>query len=109
MAQTATPVDNGVNVQALLDAREALTGAPQAAQFKWRATSKWVNGTHSASTVKSFFGLGEEQKPQDRVQLRRRPSRDLRVRRQRHDPGRVRARRPGELPDRRHRRSRAEP
>ena len=61
MAQTATPVDNGVNVQALLDAREALTGAPQAAQFKWRATSKWVNGTHSASTVKSFFGLGEEQ------------------------------------------------
>jgi len=61
MAQTATPVDNGVNVQALLDAREALTGAPQAAQFKWRASSKWVNGTHSASTVKSFFGLGEEQ------------------------------------------------
>jgi len=61
MTQTATPVDNGVNVQALLDAREALTGAPQAAQFKWRATSKWVNGTHSASTVKSFFGLGEEQ------------------------------------------------
>jgi uncharacterized OsmC-like protein len=61
MAQTATPVDNGVNVQALLDAREALTGAPQAAQFKWRASCKWVNGTHSASTVKSFFGLGEEQ------------------------------------------------
>ncbi len=61
MAQTATPVDNGVNVQALLDAREALTGAPEAAQFKWRASCKWVNGTHSASTVKSFFGLGEEQ------------------------------------------------
>lgn len=61
MAQTATPVDNGVNVQALLDAREALTGAPQAAQFKWRASCKWVNGTHSESKVKSFFGLGEEQ------------------------------------------------
>ena len=52
---------NGVNVQALLDAREALTDAPEAAQFKWRATCKWVNGTHSQSTVKSFFGLGEEQ------------------------------------------------
>lgn len=61
MAQTATPVDNGVNVQALLDAREALTGAPQAAQFKWRASCTWVNGTHSESKVKSFFGLGEEQ------------------------------------------------
>ena len=61
MAQTATPVDNGVNVEALLGAREALTAAPQAAAFKWRASCKWVNGTHSASTVKSFFGLGEEQ------------------------------------------------
>ena len=61
MAQTATPVDNGVNVEALLGAREALTAAPQAAQFKWRASCKWVNGTHSHSSVKSFFGLGEEQ------------------------------------------------
>lgn len=58
-AQTA---DNGVNVQALLDAREALTQAPEAAQFKWRTTCKWVKGTHSRSTVESFFGLGEEQR-----------------------------------------------
>src|SRR5262249_5866391 len=61
MAQTATPVDNGVNVEALLGAREALTAAPQAAAFKWRASCKWVNGTHSSSTVRSFFGLGAEQ------------------------------------------------
>ena len=61
MAQTATPVDNGVNVEALLGAREALTQAPEAAKFKWRASCKWVNGTHSHSSVKSFFGLGEEQ------------------------------------------------
>jgi uncharacterized OsmC-like protein len=54
-------VDNGVNVAALLGAREALTQAPQAAQFQWRAACDWVNGTHSRSTVDSFFGLGEEQ------------------------------------------------
>ena len=29
-------VNNGVNVQALLDAREALKGAPEAAKFTWR-------------------------------------------------------------------------
>jgi hypothetical protein len=34
MTNSDTSVDNGVNVQALLDAREALTGAPEAAQFK---------------------------------------------------------------------------
>lgn len=53
--------DNGVNVDALLGARAALTEAPAAAQFTWRAECDWVGGVHSRSTVKSFFGLGEEQ------------------------------------------------
>jgi len=54
-------VDNGVNVEALLDAREALSAAPQAARFQWRATSEWVRGTHSRARVEGFHGLGEEQ------------------------------------------------
>ena len=61
MTVTGTPVDNGVNVEALLQAREALTAAPEAAQFQWRATNTWKNGTHSHSTIERFFGLGEEQ------------------------------------------------
>ena len=61
MSVTGTPVDNGVNVAALLEAREALTAAPEAAQFKWRASCTWKNGTHSNSTVEGFYGLGEEQ------------------------------------------------
>jgi uncharacterized OsmC-like protein len=61
-AATATKnVNNGVNVEALIAAREALTDAPQAAQFKWRASCEWKNGTHSHSTVEGFFGLGQEQ------------------------------------------------
>ena len=61
MTTTDTPVDNGVNVQALLDARAALTQAPEAAQFKWKATTEWIKGTHSNSTVEGFFGLGQQQ------------------------------------------------
>ena len=61
MSTTDTPIDNGVNVQALLDARKALSEAPEAAQFQWRAKCEWVEGTHSRSTVEGFFGLGEEQ------------------------------------------------
>jgi uncharacterized OsmC-like protein len=53
--------DNGVNVQALLDAREVLKGAPEAAQFTWRASATWNNGVHSTIKVNSFFGLGQEQ------------------------------------------------
>jgi uncharacterized OsmC-like protein len=61
MTTTDTPVNNGVNVQALLDARTALVDAPDAAQFTWRASTEWVGGTHSQSEVKGFFGLGGEQ------------------------------------------------
>jgi uncharacterized OsmC-like protein len=57
-----TKVDNGVNVEALLAAREALKSAPQAAKFTWRASCKWQNGTHSKTSVQGFHGLGEEQK-----------------------------------------------
>ena len=61
MTITDSPVDNGVNVQALLGAREALSGAPEAAEFTWRASCTWRHGTHSHSTVESFTGLGAEQ------------------------------------------------
>jgi uncharacterized OsmC-like protein len=56
-----TTVTNGVNVQALLDARDALRGAPEAAQFTWRASARWNHGVHSTINVQSFFGLGQEQ------------------------------------------------
>ena len=55
-------VTNGVNVEALLAAREVLRGAPQAAKFTWRASCKWQNGTHSRTKIQEFHGLGEEQK-----------------------------------------------
>ena len=61
MSEIEVDTNNGVNIEALLAAREALTEAPAAAQFQWRASSEWVNGTHTRSTVEKFFGLGEEQ------------------------------------------------
>jgi uncharacterized OsmC-like protein len=54
-------VNNGVNVDALLAAREALKAAPEAAKFTWRASCKWQNGTHSQTTIKGFHGLGADQ------------------------------------------------
>jgi uncharacterized OsmC-like protein len=60
MTITPTPVDNGVNVAALLGARDLLTASPEAAEFTWRATTEWIDGTHSRSTVETFAGLGQE-------------------------------------------------
>jgi uncharacterized OsmC-like protein len=53
--------ENGVNVQALLEARDVLKEAPEAAQFTWRASSTWKHGVHSATTIQNYFGLGQEQ------------------------------------------------
>jgi uncharacterized OsmC-like protein len=57
---TDRPVDNGVNVEALLGARDALSQAPAAAEFIWKATCTWQRGTHSRSIVDDFTGLGTE-------------------------------------------------
>jgi len=62
MTMTKNPVDNGVNVGALLAAREALGKAPEAAKFTWRARCEWKRGTQSRSTIEGFHGLGAEQR-----------------------------------------------
>jgi uncharacterized OsmC-like protein len=61
MAVAETPVDNGVNVDALLGVRSALAATPDIANFQWRATTSWVRGTHSQSNVEGFYGFGDEQ------------------------------------------------
>ena len=61
MTTTEIPVDNGVNIEALLGVRDALAGTPEIAQFQWRSTVSWVNGTHSRSDVETFYGFGAEQ------------------------------------------------
>ena len=58
---TDQQVDNGVNVEALLGAREALTETPEGAKFTWRAKCDWVHGTYSKTSIQGYFGLGEEQ------------------------------------------------
>ncbi len=54
-------VDNGVDVAALIGAREALTNMPELAAFRWRASSTWVDGVHTRTSVEHFHGLGAEQ------------------------------------------------
>ena len=60
MSTTESAADNGVNVGALLDARNALSEAPEAAEFTWRATNQWLRGTHSETTIQQYSGLGAD-------------------------------------------------
>ena len=61
MTSTESPtVDNGVNIEALLGARQHLTDAPKLAEFQFRAACDWVKGTHTRTTFNDFSGLTQE-------------------------------------------------
>ena len=56
-----TPVPlNGVNTPTLLATIDAVGKQPELARFQFRATSRWVSGTHSQSTMLGFYGAGGE-------------------------------------------------
>jgi uncharacterized OsmC-like protein len=56
----ATQSVNGVNVQKLSKTVDAIKENPNLAKFKFRAKNKWVNGGHTHSSVKDFYGAGKE-------------------------------------------------
>ena len=51
---------NGVNVKELFSTIDAIKGKPEIAKFKFRATNKWVQGTHNRATLKDFYGALKE-------------------------------------------------
>ncbi len=51
---------NGVNVDQLFKTIDLIKEKPEIARFKFRATNKWIDGTHNRATVKDFYGAGQE-------------------------------------------------
>jgi uncharacterized OsmC-like protein len=61
MTQTMSrPARNGIDVPMLFATLDAVKGAPQLADFQFRATNTWIRGTHSRSTIQGFYGAGQE-------------------------------------------------
>ncbi|MGH8869090.1 MAG: OsmC family protein [Actinomycetes bacterium] len=61
--QTVQPsrARNGVDVDTLFATLDAVRDQPEIAQFQFRADNEWVSGTHNRSTIRGFYGAGEEQ------------------------------------------------
>ena len=62
MSTTANPpiARNGVDTPALFATLDAVKGSPELAKFQYRATNRWVSGTHNRSTIQGFYGAGQE-------------------------------------------------
>lgn len=57
---TSRPARNGVDVPTLFATLDAVEGAPQLADFQFRATNTWIGATHSRSSIQGFYGTGQE-------------------------------------------------
>ena len=61
MSMTAdNPVRNGVDTATLFATLDAVKGNNEIAKFQFRASNKWVSGTHSQSTINGFYGAMQE-------------------------------------------------
>lgn len=54
------PARNGVDLPGLLATINAVGAQPELGQFQFRARNRWISGTHSRSTIKDFYGAGQE-------------------------------------------------
>jgi uncharacterized OsmC-like protein len=56
---------NGVNVDQLLGTIQEVRKNPDMAQFKFRATNAWIDGTHNRAVVRDFYGVLKEDSSRD--------------------------------------------
>ena len=61
MTSTKTrPALNGVDTPTLFATLDAVKANPELAKFQFRATNRWISGTHNRSTIRGFYGAGQE-------------------------------------------------
>jgi uncharacterized OsmC-like protein len=55
-----TNVVNGVDLDRLFATIDHVTDNPALARFQFRARNQWIDGGHNRSTIKEFYGAGQE-------------------------------------------------
>ena len=60
MTTIENPVRNGVDTATLFATLDAVKATPEIAKFQFRATNRWVSGTHNQTTIHGFYGAMQE-------------------------------------------------
>ena len=55
-----TSTINGVDLERLSATVTAVTADPTLARFQFRASNHWIDGGHNRTTIKGFYGAGQE-------------------------------------------------
>jgi uncharacterized OsmC-like protein len=54
------PPLNGVDTPTLFATLDAVRNNPELAKFQFRASNRWIRGTHNRGTIQGFYGAGQE-------------------------------------------------
>jgi uncharacterized OsmC-like protein len=60
MTELVEKVRNGVDTEQMFGTLDAIKAQPELARFRFRASNHWIDGAHNRSTIKDFYGAGNE-------------------------------------------------
>jgi uncharacterized OsmC-like protein len=60
MTQVLDRIRNGVDTAQMYGTLDAITENPELGIFQFRAHNHWIDGAHNRSTIKGFYGAGQE-------------------------------------------------
>ena len=58
--QVIETVRNGVDTAQMYGTLDAINANPELGVFQFRASNRWLGGAHNRSTIRSFYGAGQE-------------------------------------------------
>jgi len=58
--QVIETVRNGVDTAQMYGTLDAINSNPELGVFQFRASNRWLGGAHNRSTIRSFYGAGQE-------------------------------------------------
>ena len=60
MTAVTDKIRNGVDTEQLFSTLDLIKDQPELARFQFRATNRWIDGSHNRSTIKGFYAAGGE-------------------------------------------------
>jgi uncharacterized OsmC-like protein len=65
MTVITNTIRNGVDTEKMFATLDLIKEQPELAKFEFRATNRWIDGSHNRSTIKDFYAAGGEDSTRD--------------------------------------------
>jgi organic hydroperoxide reductase OsmC/OhrA len=60
MSAVTHTIRNGVDTEKMFATLDLIKAQPELAKFQFRASNRWIDGSHNRSTIKGFYAAGGE-------------------------------------------------